>query len=105
MIGVFQAQGNGLRNSTDVFVRGLLGSNNYLRQRSGVVQTYVGGNQGYSSSLTGRSPITNWNENVVVYTAELRDGRVFYMITVAPESESYRYNTTFQTMLNSIQLN
>lgn len=105
MIGVFQAQGNGLRNSTDVFVRGLLGSNNYLRQRSGVVQTYVGGNQGYSSSLTGRSPITNRNENVVVYTAELRDGRVFYMITVAPESESYRYNTTFQTMLNSIQLN
>jgi len=105
MIGVFQPQGNGLRNSTDVFVRGLLGSNSYLRQRSGTVNTYVGGNQGYSTSLVGRSPITNRNENVVVYTAELRDRRVFYMITVAPESESYRYGTAFRNMLNSLQLN
>lgn len=104
MIGVFQPQGNGLRNATDAFIRSLLNSNGYLRQRSGLTNAYVGSNRGYATSLIGRSPVTNRNENVVIYTTETSDGRIFYLITVAPESESFRYDNTFRNMLTSVQL-
>ncbi len=104
MIGVFQPQVNGLRNATDSFVRGLLNSNGYLRQRTGSTIAYIGSNRGYSSSLVGRSPVTNRNESVVVYTAELRDGHIFYLISVSPEAEALRYDNTFRNILNSVQL-
>jgi len=105
MLGVIQPQSNGLRNATDTFVRSLVSGNSYLRQQSSSTNANVGSNRGYVSSLVGRSPVTNRNENVNVYTAELRDGRIFYLITVAPESESYSYDNAFRNIVSSVQLN
>jgi beta-barrel assembly-enhancing protease len=103
MVGVSQSEYQDLRTATEAFVRALLQNNSYLRQGSGMSRAYIASRQGYSYSLTGRSPITGRDENATVYTAQMRDGRIFYLIAVAPTSESYRYDSAFQIILDSIR--
>ena len=105
MVGVYQSQSQNLRTATDAFVRNLLQSNSYLRQGSGLQNAYLASRQGFSYSLTGRSPITNRDEDVTVYTTQVSNGRLFYLITIAPDGESYRYQNAFRSILDSVQLN
>lgn len=55
------------------------------------------------TTLSGRSPVNGRTEVVNVYTAQLRNGELFYFAAVAPQDESIRYNTAFRTMMNSIR--
>jgi len=105
MVGVSQSQYQDLRSASDAFVRALLQNNSYLRQESGIARAYIGSRQGYSYSLTGRSPITQRDEDATIYTAQMRDGRIFYLITVSPGQDSFRYETAFRSILDSIRLN
>ncbi|MGH9947624.1 MAG: M48 family metallopeptidase [Pyrinomonadaceae bacterium] len=105
MMGVFQPQDSNLRNATQSFVSGLLQTNSYLRQRNSISNEYLDSKQGYTAMLFGRSPVTVRNEVVNIYTAQLRNGYVFYAITVVPESEEFRYRNTFREVINSVNLN
>jgi hypothetical protein len=104
LIGRSRANGN-LDNATQELVQTFLQGNSYLRQRTGFSQTTVAGRRGYTTVLSGRSPITGENEVVSIYTLPLRSGDMLYIAAVAPESESYRYNTAFRNMINSIRVN
>jgi predicted Zn-dependent protease len=102
MVGVSQSQYQDLRSASDAFVRALMQNNSYLRQQSGMQRSYIGSGQGYAAALTGRSPITGRDEDVTIYTAQTRDGRIFYLITVVPDAESYRYDNAFRNILSSV---
>jgi len=104
LIGVAQTRTNDLGQSTQDYVRGVLQANNYLRQQSNFSRTYVGNRQGLTTTLVGRSPVTGRNEVATVFTTQLRNGSLFYMVMVAPEHEMSRYNNAFSNMLRSIQL-
>ncbi|MEO8650024.1 MAG: M48 family metallopeptidase [Acidobacteriota bacterium] len=105
MIGLASVNTRDLQQATRSYVNGLLQSNSYLRQQAGLQRSYIGGRQGYSTILSGRSPVTGRTENVTVYTALLRNGELFTVSTVAPENDSYAYNASFQNLLRSISLN
>ena len=107
LVGIQSGNGGTLQQATDDYVSGLLQEqgNNYLQQRGGYSRAAIGGRSGLATVLTGRSPITNRNEITTVYTTQLRNGQLFYVITVAPEGESSSYNAAFRNMLNSIRLN
>jgi Zn-dependent protease with chaperone function len=104
MLGVFQSQNGDLENMSEDYLNGVLQSNSYLRQRGSFVQTTLGGRQAYTATASGLSPVTGRAEVVTVYTTRLRNGSVFYAVTVVPQDESYRYGGTFRNILNSIQL-
>ena len=105
MIGVYRSQGSGLANGSQAYLRGMLQNNSYLAQESGFSRTTVAGRQAYTTTLTGRSPVTNRDEVVTIYTLQLRNGDILYIAAVAPEAESYRYNTAFRNTIGSIRLN
>lgn len=105
MIGVFDSRNGSASRATEDYVRGVLQSNNYLRQSGSFTRRTVAGRQGYTTTLIGRSPVTDRNEVVTVYTVPLRNGNLLYIAAVMPEAESYRYNRTFQTMISSLRLN
>ncbi len=105
MIGVYRPQSSGLANASRDYVQSMLQNNQYLTQRNNLTRSSVAGRQGYTTTLSGRSPVTNRNELVTIYTAQLRSGDLLYIAAVAPEEESYRYNVAFRNMINSIQLN
>jgi Zn-dependent protease with chaperone function len=104
MLGMSAGSGN-FQNDTQNYVNSLIQGNTYLRQRTGFSQTYIGNRQGYTTQLSGRSPLTGRTEIVTVYTTQLRNGNVFYAITVVPSDESGSYSYAFRNVLNSIQLN
>jgi predicted Zn-dependent protease len=105
MIGIGRTQDNDLERATSDYLNGILQANSYLQQRGGLIETYVANRRGYTTVLSGRSPVTNRTENVTIYTVGLRNGQLFYFITVVPNDESYAYNATFRNILNSVRLN
>ena len=42
---------------------------------------------------------------MTVYTTLLRNGDLFYMISVAPQNDYVNFQTAFRNILSSIQLN
>ena len=106
MFGVTNAQGNNLRQSTDEYIRGLLQNNSYLRAQSRSYQRgSIGGRTALAMTLSGRSNLTGQNELVTVYTTQLRDGNLFYMVAVTPQTDARAFNPAFSNILRSIQLN
>lgn len=105
MVGVFAGQGNDLQRDTEAYVNETLKGNSYLRQQSRLSSRYLAGRPGYTTQLSGRSPVTGKSEVVNVYTAQLRTGQLFYAVTVAPNDEVNNYTTAFRNVLNSIRLN
>lgn len=104
MLGYYSGKGGGVGRETQDYVSQILLDNSYLRQRGGPTRSYVGGRQGYSTVLSGVSPVTGRTENVTVYTAQLSNGNLFYATTVVPENESSIYYSAFRNLINSIRL-
>ncbi|MDQ3798076.1 MAG: M48 family metalloprotease [Acidobacteriota bacterium] len=104
MIGIAQTQSANLSQGTQEYVEGLLQSNNYLRQQSNYSRAVIAGRSGLATVLAGRSPVTNRNEIVTVYTTTLRNGYLFYVITVVPQNEAASYDYAFRNMLRSLRL-
>lgn len=105
MIGIFQPQSNNLQQATEDYVNGILQANNYLQQKNNYSRGTLSGRNAYTTVLEGRSPITNKNETVTIYTAQMQNGNLFYVAAVAPSGEASRYNAAFRNMINSIRLN
>lgn len=105
MIGAAQTNSAGLAQATQAYINELLQANPYLRRSSGQQRTTLAGRTAYATVLSGLSPVTNRNEVVTIYTAPLRTGGLFFVATVSPEDEAYRYSSVFRTMVSSIRLN
>jgi hypothetical protein len=105
MIGAARTNSSNLRQSSIAYINELLQANTYLRQTGTQRQGTVAGRTGYATVLSGRSPVTNRIEVVTVYTAQLRSGDLFFVASVVPEEDSYRYDQAFRTVVSSIRLN
>ncbi len=106
MVGIYPISGsNNLRRDTEAYISEVLQGNGYLRQQTRLTSRRLAGRTGYTTQLAGRSPVTGRTEVVNVYTTRMRDGSLFYAITVVPYDEMSSYSRTFSGVLNSIQLN
>jgi len=104
MIGVVQVQGTNTQQAAQEYLDGVLQGNSYLQQRSGFTRFNLNGRQGYTTTLSGQSPVTGRTEVVTIYTAMAAQGQLFYVATVVPQDESTRYSAAFRTLLTSISL-
>ena len=105
IVGVNRSNSGNLNQAAQDYINGVLQGNSYLRQQSGFSRYNFAGRQGYSVTLSGRSPITGRTEVVTAYMTQLNDGRLFYVDTVSPQEDAYRYSSAFRSLLNSIQIN
>jgi Zn-dependent protease with chaperone function len=104
-LGVARAQGNNLQQATDYFIRELAQGNGNMRQRTGYQRGSIAGRGALAITLSNVNEATGQNELITVYTTQLRNGELFYLITVAPENDYRAYQNAFQNILRSIQLN
>src|SRR5205085_1438086 len=88
LIGIYRGQSDNLSEASDNYVNELLQGNTYLRKRTNYSQTTINNRQAYAIALGGRSPLTGRNEIVTVYTTMLKNGDLFYVVTVSPENEA-----------------
>ena len=105
MFSVVQSQYNDLQTASRDVINSLTQGNNYLRQATNFQRTTLGGRGALTTTLTGRSPLTNRNERVTIITTQLGNGQVFYMAAVSPQDEYPNYQRAFNDILRSLQLN
>lgn len=105
MVGVYQGQGTSLRTKTQAYINETLQGNSYLQQNGSLISRNLGGRNGYTTQMSGRSPVTGRTEVVTVYTTQLRNGQLFYLVTVVPSDQSYNYTNAFRNVVNSVRLN
>ena len=104
-IGTTRTNSRNLQQATNDFVGTLQQGNGNLRARSNYQRTYVDGRNALSIALSNTNEATGRAEVVNIVTAQLRNGELFYLITVAPESDYYNYQNAFQNILQSVRLN
>ena len=104
-IGVAQTNSRNLQEATNEFLNSLQQGNGNLRARSNSQRTSVAGRNGLSISLGNVNEATGRAEVVNIVTTQLRNGELFYVIAVSPESDYNNYQNTFQNILRSLQLN
>ncbi len=104
MFGIHRSRNSDLYYSTEEYVSGMLRANPYLRQTSSYQRTTVSRQAAYMITFEGTSPVTRRSEIVTVYTTELRDRDVLYLITVVPANERFSYNNAFRSVVNSVRL-
>jgi len=103
-IGLAQTNSRNLQQATNDFLNGLQQGNGNLRSRTGYQRNYIGGRNGLSISLSNTNEATGRPEVVNLATTQLRNGELLYIIAVVPESDYNNYQSTFQSILRSVQL-
>lgn len=104
MVGVADSNATGLRQASDQFVTDLLNSNSYLRSQRSYQRTTLDGRDALLRRLSGVSNVTGRNEFVDVYTTLAGDGRLLYLIQVAPQSDYQQYTRAFSDMARSLRV-
>ena len=103
-LGSSRNETHSLQAATEEFLDGLAQSNRSLRPGSGFQNTTVSGRNAIITTLTNISEVNGRPETVMVVTALLRDGNLFYCIGVAPEADYSNYERVFQRVVQSIRL-
>lgn len=104
-IGVANPSSRNLQQATNDFIQSLAQGNGNMRQQSGYQRVYIAGRNGLAMQLSNVNEATGRQEIVTVYTTQLRNGELFYVISVAPREDYSTYSRAFQNVLRSIQLN
>jgi hypothetical protein len=104
MVGVVETRATGLRQASDQYVSDLLNANNYLRAQRSYQRATLDGRDALLRRLSGVSNVTGKSEFVDVYTTLTDDGRLLYLIQVAPQSDYQLYTRAFSDMARSLRV-
>jgi hypothetical protein len=102
--GAVAAQASDLAAANDAFIRQQIQVNSDFSVRREPERIERGGRTFYVTVVAGPSPVTGVLEVDVIYTTATADGRLFYLITMAPEDEFETYQKSFQQVVASLQL-
>jgi Zn-dependent protease with chaperone function len=103
-IGISRNENHDLRTATDELIQALRQSNPRLSNPGSYERATVGGRQGVHTVLSNISDATGGQEIIDVYTTQLNDGSLFYVLGVAPREEFNSYSNVFRKVVGSIQL-
>jgi hypothetical protein len=103
-IGTVQPQSSDLEAANAAFVQQQVNMNPDFRIARASQAIDFGGRRGFATIVAGPSPITGVVEIDVIYTTATNDGRLFYLITIAPEDEMRNYQQTFERIAASLRL-
>jgi hypothetical protein len=103
-IGVVKPGSTDLESANAAFVGQQVSMNPDFRIARATQAIDFGGRRGYATIVAGPSPVTGVVEIDVIYTAATNDGRLFYLITIAPEDEMKNYQPTFEKIAASLRL-
>lgn len=103
-LGVTRAASRNLDEATQALVEGFVRSNEGMRLAGREEYIQMAGRQGIVTPLEGRSALGGM-ERVEVHTTMLRNGDLFYLLTVVPEREIGNYGPAFDRVVRTVRLN
>jgi hypothetical protein len=103
-VGAMRSRQGDLGSATQAFIQRQIDTNPDFQVLRAPQQIDFGGRPGFAAAVHGPSAFTGVREVDVTYTTATADGRLFYIITIAPEDEAQTYNPAFQQVLRSLRL-
>ncbi len=103
-LGVARASSTNLQQATQTLIDGFLRGNEGMQLAAGQQNSRLANRAAIRTPLVGRSALGG-RERVDVYTTMLRDGNLFYVLTVVPEREEGNYGAAFDRIIRSVKLN
>jgi hypothetical protein len=103
-VGVVAPRAQDLAAANAAFVRQQIEANPDFRPRREPERVESAGRVWYRTLVSGPSAVTGVVELDVIYTTATQDGRLFYLITMAPEDEFQTYQPSFEQIIASLQL-
>ena len=104
-VGMEASNARNLRTATNQLMQGLAQNNPSLRQTGGFSNITISGRPGLATVLTNVSDVTRQQERIALYTTQLNDGSLFFVVGVAPAREFNAYRQIFNRSVQSLQLN
>lgn len=101
--GIAQTTSTSLQRATDGFINSLAKANPLLRRQGTTGRNTISGREALSVGLSNVNELTKLDEVVVLHTAFLRNGAIFYFMVIAPQREYSSYQRAFETILRSIR--
>ncbi len=103
-MGVARASSQDLNQATQTLIDGFIRGNEGMQLAARQQQGRLSNRAAIRTPLVGRSAVGG-RERVDVYTTLLRDGNLFYVLTVVPEREEGNYGAAFDRVVQSVRLN
>lgn len=103
--GVARNERHELPQATQDFIAGLTQSNPRLVQQSSPRNAIVAGRPALQTQLQNVSDASGQPETIQLVTTRLRDGSLFYLLAVVPDTDARAYDATFQQIVRSLRLN
>jgi len=102
-IGMARNENHDLQTATDELLDSLRQSNPRLTYSRDYDRGSIGGRQGIHTRATNVSDLTGGQEVIDVYTTQLQDGSLFYVLGVAPREDYNAYSSAFRNVVQSIR--
>ena len=102
-IGVARNESHDLETATRELLDALRQSNPRLSAEQGYDRSSIGGRQALHTAASNVSDVTGGQEVIDVYTTQLADGSLFYVLGVAPREDYNAYANAFRNVVRSIQ--
>ena len=102
-VGVARNETHDLNTATDELIESLRQGNPRLTRPQGYNRGSIGGRQALQTVLSNVSDATGRQEVVELYTTQMSDGTLFYVIGVAPRDEYNAYGNVFRRVVSSIR--
>ena len=103
-VGAVAPQSGDLRAANEAFVSQQLAANADFRVVRQPERISLAGREAYATVVSGPSPVSGVREIDIIITTPTADGRLFYLITMAPEDQYGGYQPTFERIINSVRL-
>jgi Zn-dependent protease with chaperone function len=104
-VGMEQTNARNLRQATQQLMQGLAQSNPSIQQAGNFQNITMAGRPGLATVLNNHSDVTHQPERIALYTTQLQDGSLFFVVGVAPTREFNAYRNIFNRSVQSLQLN
>lgn len=102
-VGISRNETHSLEEATQELIAGFAQSNPRLAREGSTNRGTLGGRRALRTQLANISEATGGRERIVLYTTEMKDGALFYLIGVSPEDEWSRYESVINRVASSIR--
>ena len=101
-VGIMRNEQHNLEEATNELMASLAQSNPQLARSGNPTRGTLGGRQALRVQLANVSDVTG-RERLMLYTAQMQDGTLFYLIGVAPEGEFGSYQSVIERIAGSVR--
>jgi Zn-dependent protease with chaperone function len=102
-VGLTRNEMHSLEEATQELIASLAQSNPQLGRSGNSARVTLGDRAGLRTMLGNVSEATGGRERIVLYTTQMREGALFYMVGVAPEQEFATYQPVINRVASSIR--